>query len=107
MSALPQNKKIFPGVNLDDARDQVRAALRRAIAEYAGPERGNQRKFADELNRRLQAEGRKTITYQAFNWWLSEGTFVDQSYWPHIEAMTDMATTRRHLRPDLYGLAAA
>lgn len=97
--ALATNQKIYPGVNLDEAKEQVRKALRRAFAECGG-----QSKFTRLLNERLEREGQKTVTQQAVSWWASEGTFVDQRYWPHIEAISDLATTRRHLRPDLYGL---
>lgn len=98
--ALAENQKIFPGVNMDEAREQVRTALRRAFAACGG-----QTEFWRKLNDALLGEGQKGLTKQAVSWWLSEGSFVDQRYWPHFERMTDMATTRRHLRPDLYGLA--
>lgn len=96
------NKKVFPGVNLDEAQEQVRNALRRAFAHCGG-----QRKFVDALNARLERAGQKTVTKQAVSWWLSEGSFIDERYWPHVEEITDLATTRRHLRPDLYGIGAA
>ena len=57
-----------------------------------------------DLNERLRARGEKPVTQQALSFWAIEGTFVHQRFWEHIEALTDMATTRRHLRPDIYGL---
>lgn len=96
---LAENKKIFPGVNLDEAKDQVRAALRRAFVVCGG-----QAAFTRKLNERLEAEGQKTVSQQAVSWWVTEGCFIDQRYWKHVEELSDMATTRRHLRPDLYGL---
>lgn len=102
--ALAANKKIYPGVNMDQAKDQVRQALRRAFAECARGGRGGQAEFTRRLNERLEREGKKRVTQQAVSWWASEGTFIDEIYWPHIEAITDLATTRRHLRPDIYGL---
>lgn len=96
---LASPKRVFPGVNMDQARDQVRDALRRAFSHCGG-----QAKFARALNERLEREGQKTVTPQAVSWWVSEGTFIDQRYWRHIEELTDLATTRRHLRPDVYGL---
>lgn len=86
-------------VDRDAARDQVTAALRRGFAVC-----GNQLEFVRLLNKALTAAGFPTITQQAVSWWATEGTLVDKRYWPHIEAITDMACTRRHLRPDIYGL---
>lgn len=97
--ALASPSRSFPAAQEDAARDQVRTALRRAFAHL-----GNQATFTRRLNERLAADGQKTITYQAISWWMSEGSFIDQRFWPYFEALTDMATTRRHLRPDLYGL---
>lgn len=97
--ALAENQKIYPGVNLEQAQEQVRTALRRAFAECQG-----QAEFARRLSERLEAAGQKGVTKQAVSWWLSEGSFIDKRYFDHIEQLTDMAVTRRHLRPDLYGL---
>lgn len=104
--AVAQNKKVYPGVNMDEAKEQVRQAFRRAFAECARNGRGGQSEFTRRLNDRLEREGRNRVTQQAVSWWATEGTFVDSVYWPHIEAISDMATTRRHLRPDIYGLGA-
>lgn len=75
----------------------MRVALRRAFAEC-----GNQSKFVKKLNLELQRRGEKPVTQQTVSWWVSEGTFVDKRFWRSIETVSDYATTRRHLRPDLY-----
>jgi hypothetical protein len=99
--ALAENQKIFPGVNLDQAQEQVRIALRRAFTAC-----GSQAEFARRLRTRMESAGERPVTVQAIAWWVSEGQFIDERYWSHVEILTDMAVTRRHLRPDIYGLGA-
>lgn len=90
-------KKTYPALDLAKAQEQVRVALRRAFKAC-----GNQRQFTIRLNAELERRGVKPITQQSVSWWVSEGTFVDKRYWRGIEVVTDYATTRRHLRPDIY-----
>ncbi len=93
-------RKTHVGIDLPLCQEQVRYALRRAFEHC-----GSQRAFVNALNARVNASATaKQISQQAVSWWLSEGTFVHPNYWDHIEAITDMAVTRRHLRPDIYGL---
>ena len=91
-------RKIYRSLDLDRAQEQARAALRMAFAAC-----GSQPAFVEALNASLRAAGRTPISRQAVSWWLSEGTFVDPAFWPHIEAITDLAVTRRHLAPQKYG----
>lgn len=94
-------RKLYPGVDLERVQAQVSAAMRRAFQEC-----GTVVGFTARLNARLQAHGQPTITRQAVSWWASEGTLIDPAFWPHIEAITDLAVTRRHLRPDRYGFSS-
>lgn len=95
-------RKVYPGLNLDQAKDQVREHLTRAVRGPDGT--GRQRDFLAKLNQRLTASGYKPVTRQLLYWWQSDGTFVDAIYWPFIEEITDLYVTRRHLRPDIYGI---
>lgn len=98
VGAVPQPlRKLYPGLDLQKAQEQVRIALRRAARACGG-----QKEFVRRLNEKVAKLGQKTITPQAFSWWLSEGTFVDERFWEAIELITDYAVTRRHLRPDMY-----
>lgn len=90
-------RKMYPGIDLQQAQAQVREALQRCFRIC-----GSVFAFTRALNARLAAEGRPPITRQAVSWWASEGTLVDPVFWPHIEAVTDFAVTRRDLRPDRY-----
>jgi hypothetical protein len=95
---MPQAlRKTYPALDLEKAQEQVRIALRRAMAECGGI-----MEFTRRLNADLERRGQKTVKYQAVQWWLSEGTFVDERLWPSIELITDLAVTRRHLAPDRY-----
>lgn len=96
---MPQPlRKMYPGLDLDRAQEQVRVAMKRAIDSV-----GKLGEFTEQLNARLLTSGHEPVTTRAVYWWSTEGTLIDKRYWPHIEAITDMATTRRHLRPDIYG----
>lgn len=100
---MPQPlRKRFPALDLEKAQEQVRQALQAAVKEAGG-----QRAFVRRLNAELAKRGAKTRSLTAIQWWLSEGTFVDEVYWEPIEHACDFVTTRRQLRPDLYGLIAA
>lgn len=92
-------RKKFPGLDLEKAQQQVRDALAAAVKEAGG-----QRPFTRKMNAELEKRGRQPRSLTAVQWWLSEGTFVDEVYWEAIEHACDFITTRRHLRPDLYGL---
>lgn len=92
-------RKQFPNLDLERAQAQVCRAIQRAIQM-----RGGQVKFTRDLNALLVAARERPITRQAVMWWASEGTFLDRWMWPHFELLTDMAVTRRHLRPDKYGI---
>lgn len=95
---MPQPlRKTYPALDLEKAQEQVRKALRAAIAEC-----GSQSEFHRRINAELEKRGRKTISRQTMLWWLSEGTFVDEAYWEPIEHACDFRTTRRQLRPDKY-----
>ena len=93
------NRKTDPNFDQEKAKEQICAAIVRAIKSV-----GTQRDFTRKLNEGLAKVGRLGISEAAVHWWKTEGTFLDEIYWPIIEQMTDMATTRRHLRPDLYGM---
>lgn len=90
-------RKTYPALDLKAAQAQVRVALRRAFKEC-----GNQSKFVKALNAELVRRKERPVTQQNVSWWVSEGTFVDKRYWRAIEVASDYATTRRHLRPDIY-----
>jgi hypothetical protein len=92
-------RQTFAHLDLEAAQEQVRIAMRKAIDHLGGATA-----FTRELNERLTKAGHEPITRTAVRWWMNEGTFVDYAYLFHIEAMTDMLVTRRHLRPDVYGL---
>lgn len=90
-------RKIHAALDLEAAQAQVCAALKRAIAQCP-----TETEFVRRLNEELVKRGHKPISRPAVRWWASEGTFVDEIYWRPIEVVSDYATTRRHLRPDLY-----
>jgi hypothetical protein len=95
---MPQPlRKVHPALDLEKAQAQVSRALRRAFSQCPSTT-----EFWRRLNAKLRANGHKEISRQAMIWWESEGTFVDRIYWQPIEEISDYATTRRHLRPDLY-----
>lgn len=92
-------QKIYPGLNLDEAKDQVRIALRHAV-DIAGGTAA----FLRALNPMLERLGRKQVSNQGLNWWLVEGQFLHESYWPLVEEITAVHVTRRYLAPHVYGL---
>lgn len=92
-------RKVHEGLNLEEAQEQARQAIRRCVALCEG-----RQAFTDKLNELLRANGQKPITRQAVQWWESEGTFVHEQFWPHIEQITGLRVTRVHLRPDVYGI---
>lgn len=92
-------RKLHAGLNLEQAQEQVRAALRLVFKLCGG-----QSAFVRRLNERLAASGQKGVSQPAVSFWVSEGVFIDKRYWSLIEEFTDMAVTRRALRPDLYGI---
>jgi hypothetical protein len=94
-------RKLHAELNLPEAQDQARLAIRRVIEICV-----DRSKFVELLNERLAAAGQKTITRQATQWWESEGTFLHEQFWPHIEALTDFRVTRVHLAPQVYGIGA-
>lgn len=91
-------RKIHPGLDLDKAQEHVRCALRLAYHLV-----GSQKAFRDKLNAWLREHGYREIGAASISYWLAVGQLLDQRYWVPIEEMTDMAVTRRHLRPDKYG----
>ena len=103
---MPQPlRKTYPSLNLEAAQEQVRQALKRATLATGEDGRRLSSSVADfvgRLNLKLVERGHKPISRQAVLWWMSEGTFVDRIYWEPIEQISDLATTRRHLRPDIY-----
>jgi hypothetical protein len=90
-------RKIHPALDLEKAQAQVCVAIKKAIRIAGGL-----KDFTDKLNAWLTERGYRPITKSAVHWWSTEGTFVDRVYWPFFEEITDMAVTRRHLRPDIY-----
>lgn len=90
---------MYPGLNIERAQDQARMAIHRAIEIV-----GNRSLFTDKLNELLVGAGQKTVTRQAIQWWESEGTFLHEQHWKHVESLTDYRVTRVHLRPDIYGI---
>jgi hypothetical protein len=103
---MPQPlRKTYPALDLDRAQEQVRKALKRAV-EATGEDgkrlSSSVTDFVGRLNLKLVERGHRPISRQAVMWWMSEGTFVDRIYWEPIEQISDMATTRRQLRPDVY-----
>lgn len=93
-------EKKNPHVDVETARAQVRAAIKRAIQVVGVGQVEMARKLTAALHARRPDLA--AINPDKLRYWLYEGTFIDRDYWPPFEEVTDMAVTRRHLRPDLY-----
>lgn len=93
----PNFQKIQPAIDVEAARDKVRAVFERVYVIAGGviP-------FGRRLNDELRKRGLKEVSRQLPVYWRSEGAFIDERYWQPIESITDMEVTRRHLRPDKY-----
>lgn len=87
----------FGGEELERIEKRIETALDIAIDEARGMDR-----FHALMNEQLRLVGRPPVHKQNIRYWKRTGAFLDREFWLPIEIASDMVTTRRTLRPDLY-----